>query len=167
MSDHVPPQPGSGQPDSSAWRPCAEGELSDFAYRVRSRKRLDRVNRVAAGVMVLLVVGVIGFTARQHFATASATIDCSDVNGKMAQYIAGNLRDTEAERIDHHLAFCLGCNEEYHRRTDIAHHARCETNDVPGRVHAVPPAVTVKHHGSTICTCPECGRYAVRLDGQE
>ncbi len=173
MSDDYSSFEDASQPEPSAWTPCAHGELVEFGQRTRARGRMERMNKLATCGMVLLVAGVIAFTAGQHLTSETAHVDCGDVHGNMAQYITGNLDSTLASRIDHHLAYCLGCNAEYHQRTDIAHHARCDSefdalNSFAGRV----PSLTrnnqmVLHDDTDDCHCPSCWQFAVRLDEEE
>lgn len=155
----------------SPWRPCVDGDLSDFAQRVRSRRKLDRMNRIATASLVLLVAVVVVFTAGQHYSQTSAHCDCGDVHLHMADYLSGNLPLDLAAKIDNHLAYCLGCSEEFHHRTDIAVSARTE-----GRHYIVPEDQTWQsadgqysigiHFGSGECHCLQCAPYAEPLDDQ-
>lgn len=167
MPDHTPPE---RTPRQGSWRDCANGELTQFAQQFRSRRKLDRVNRIATVSLVLLVGVVIAFTAGQHYTSKSAQIDCSEVHSHMPQYLAGNLGDDLNSRIDNHLGYCLGCSEEFYHRTDIAVAARRNsevfviplrkqswTIDVRGGEFLELPT------GSGECHCPECWKSAVRL----
>lgn len=175
MSDDYSAFENASQPEASAWTPCAHGELIEFADCTRNRGRMDRMNKFATCGLVLLVAGVIAFTAGQHFSSETAHIDCGAVHGNMAQYITGNLKPNLSSRIDHHLAYCLGCNAEYHQRTDIAHHARCDSefdalNSFAGRLPSLTSNISqlpLHDEGKDDCHCPQCWQSAARLADRE
>lgn len=90
------------------WQPCTPGELRRMVTRIKTEERrlmLKQVGGVVAGVLVL---GVGGHLASQHWPRSSEPryggIACSEVRPLMPEYQAGELAAKLTEKIKAHLA---------------------------------------------------------------
>lgn len=92
--------------DTSNWMPCSEGTLESTIERVRSHRRKTIMIRCVSGTVAgALIFAIVSF----YSSTKSSTLDCYEVSGLLAGYVAGDLDQTTFDLVEQHLASCEKC----------------------------------------------------------
>lgn len=95
--------------DDADWTPCSGGALSATIKRIRSKRRQANMLRFGAnGLAGALVL----FAASFYFSLDSADLECHQVGGLLARYVAGDLDRDSRQFVEQHLAGCEECREK-------------------------------------------------------
>ena len=92
--------------DAAGWTTCGEGTLSSIIARVRSKRRQTNILRLGASTLVgALVLVVTSF----YFSPSAIDLECRDVGGLLADYVAGGLDHESRQFVEQHLVSCEKC----------------------------------------------------------
>lgn len=92
--------------DDAGWTPCSEGALSSTIARVRSKRRQTNLLQFGASTIVGTLVLVV---ASFDFSPSSIDLECRDVGGLLAEYVAGDLDQERRQVVEQHLVNCEKC----------------------------------------------------------
>jgi hypothetical protein len=119
--------------DDAGWTPCEAGTLFSTIARVRSKRRQANLLRLGActfaGAFVLVV-------ASFYFSPNSIDLECRNVGGLLADYVADNLDQESRQFVKRHLFSCENCRMKL-REIQAGEMATQTVRAVPSPVYQV------------------------------